>query len=73
MATKYDNMYELYAILSDPCIVCGEAEHPCASFDVPGDIVICAPCLANVNKVMQARLPRLLAEREEELKSNATR
>lgn len=73
MATKYDSMFDFYAILSEPCLVCGEDEHPCVSFNVQGDVVICAPCLALVANEMRERLPALTAEREEELRYNATR
>lgn len=66
MATKYDNMFDFYAILSEPCLVCGEAEHPCVSFSMTGE-TLCAPCLALVANEMRERLPALTAERDREL------
>lgn len=66
MATKYDNMFDFYAILSEPCLVCGEAEHPCVSFSMTGE-TLCAPCLALVANEMRERLPALMKAREKEL------
>lgn len=66
MTTKYDNMFDFYAILSEPCLVCGEDEHPCVSFSMTGE-TLCAPCLSLVASEMRERLPALTAERDREL------